>query len=54
MEIFGTIISVAYYMLIAFIVFLIVRNMIKSRDWKEELLYIIILLPFLLRLFFLK
>ncbi|MDX2415339.1 MAG: hypothetical protein QNK33_09135 [Bacteroidales bacterium] len=54
MEIISKIISVSYYLLVGFIVFLIIRNMIKSKDWKEEILYVVILLPFLLRLFFLK
>jgi len=27
---------------------------VRSRDWKEEVLYVIVLVPFLLRLFRLK
>lgn len=54
MEILSNIISVAYFILVGFIIILIIYNMIKSKDWKEEILYIVILLPFLLRLFFLK
>ena len=54
METLNSIISVAYYVLAAFIVILIIYNMIKSKDWKEEILYVIILIPFLLRIFFLK
>lgn len=54
METLNSIISIAYYVLAGFIVILIIYNMIKSKDWKEEILYAIILIPFLLRIFFLK
>ena len=54
MEILNTIISVAYYILVGFIVILIIYNLVKSKEWKEEILYVVILIPFLLRLFFLK
>lgn len=54
MEILSSIISVAYYLLVGFIVILIIYNLVKSKDWKEEILYVVILIPFLLRLFFLK
>jgi len=47
-------ISVVYYALIAFIVVLIIYNLIKTKDWKKEIVYVIILIPFLLRLFMLK
>jgi uncharacterized membrane protein len=47
-------ISTLYYALIAFIVVLIIYNMIKTKDWKKEIVYIIILIPFLLRLFMIK
>jgi hypothetical protein len=53
-EILTTIISVLYYALVAFIVVLIMYNMIKTKDWKKEIVYVIILIPFLLRLFMLK
>jgi hypothetical protein len=53
-EILSTTISVLYYALIAFIVVLIIYNMIRTKDWKKEIVYIIILIPFLLRLFMLK
>jgi hypothetical protein len=48
------IITILYYLLIAYIAFLIIRNLLKSKKWEEEILYIIILMPFLLRLFRLK
>jgi uncharacterized membrane protein len=53
-EILTPLISTLYYALIAFIVVLIIYNMIKTKDWKKEVVYIIILIPFLLRLFMIK
>lgn len=47
-------VTILYYLFIAFIVFLMVWNLIKSKKWQEEVLYIIVLIPFLLRLFRLK
>jgi hypothetical protein len=48
------VITILYYALIAFIVVLIIYNLIKTKDWKKEIIYVIILIPFLLRLFMLK
>lgn len=48
------IITILYYILTAFIASLIIWNFIKSKKWQEEALYIIILIPFLLRLLRLK
>jgi hypothetical protein len=48
------IISILYYLLTAYIIFLIIWNLIKSKKWQEEILYVIILMPFLLRLLRLK
>jgi ABC-type spermidine/putrescine transport system permease subunit I len=48
------IITILYYILTAYIAFLIIWNLIKKKKWQEELLYIIILIPFLLRLLRLK
>lgn len=47
-------ITVIYYLLVAFISFLIVSNIFKSKKWQEEILYVIVLIPFLLRLLRLK
>jgi hypothetical protein len=49
-----TIISIIYYAFIAFIVILIVYNLIRAKEWKKELIYIVILIPFLLRMLMLK
>jgi ABC-type spermidine/putrescine transport system permease subunit I len=43
-----------YYILSAYIAFIIVWNLIKSKKWQDELLYIIILIPFILRILRLK
>lgn len=48
------IITIFYYLLVAFVVFLMGWNLAKSRKWQEEVLYVIVLLPFLLRLLRLK
>ena len=48
------IVTVLYYLLTGYIVFLMVWNLLKSKKWQEEILYIIVLMPFVLRLFRLK
>ena len=48
------IVTVLYYILTGYIVFLMVWNLLKSKKWQEEVLYIIVLMPFVLRLFRLK
>ena len=48
------IITVLYYLLTAFVAFLIIGNIFKSKKWQDEVLYVIILIPFILRLLRLK
>ena len=48
------IITVLYYLLTAFIAYLLIANLVKSRKWLEEVLYVLVLIPFLLRLVRLK
>ncbi|MGD8278069.1 MAG: hypothetical protein PVH00_08585 [Gemmatimonadota bacterium] len=48
------VVTVLYYLLVAYVVVLLVWNFARSRKWEEEVLYIIVLVPFLLRLFRLK
>ena len=48
------IVTVLYYLLTAAIAVLLVRNFLKRKDWQEEVLYIVVLIPFLLRLLRLK
>jgi NhaP-type Na+/H+ or K+/H+ antiporter len=48
------IVTVLYYLLTGFIAALVIWNLLKSKKWQDEILYVIILIPFLLRLFRLK
>lgn len=48
------IVTILYYLLTGYIVFLMVWNLVKSKKWQEEVLYIIVLMPFVLRLLRLK
>lgn len=54
MILLGGIVTTIYYVLVAFVVFILIRNMIRSRNWETEALYVVVLVPFLLRLFRLK
>jgi len=47
-------VTLLYYILTGYIAFLIIWNLFRSKKWQEEILYIIILMPFLLRLLRLK
>jgi hypothetical protein len=47
-------ITIIYYLLIAWVVVLLIWNLIKAQKWQSELLYVIVLIPFLLRLLRLK
>ena len=49
-----TIVTLLYYLLTAAIAILLVRNFLKKKSWQEEVLDIIILIPFVLRLLRLK
>lgn len=48
------IVTILYYVLTAYIAGLLFWNFIKKKKWQEEALYIIVLIPFLLRLLRLK
>ena len=48
------IITWLYYLLVAYVIVLMVWNLLKSRKWQEEVLYVVVLLPFVLRLLRLK
>ena len=48
------IVTILYYLLTAAIAVLLVRNFLKRKDWQDEILYVIVLIPFLLRLLRLK
>ncbi|MGB9006509.1 MAG: hypothetical protein WCB96_12360 [Candidatus Aminicenantales bacterium] len=47
-------ITILYDLLTALVTFLIVLNFVRAKKWQEEVLYVIILIPFLLRLLRLK
>lgn len=47
-------VTVLYYLLVAWVAAMMVWNLLRSRDWREEVLYVLVLVPFLLRLFRLK
>jgi len=48
------IITILYYLLVAYVASLMIWNILKSKKWQEEVLYVIVLVPFLLRLLRLK
>jgi ABC-type glycerol-3-phosphate transport system permease component len=48
------IVTVLYYLLAACISALLVYNLARSRNWQRDILYVIVLVPFLLRLLRLK
>jgi hypothetical protein len=48
------IITLAYYALVAGIVLVLAVNFLRSRTWEQDALYLIVLVPFVLRLLRLK
>jgi uncharacterized membrane protein len=48
------IVTLLYYALVAFVSVILVVNLLKSKKWERDVLYVIVLLPFLLRLLRLK
>jgi len=48
------VVTVFYYLLTAYVAVCLVRNFLKRKNWQEEALYVIVLIPFLLRLLRLK
>jgi hypothetical protein len=48
------VVTVLYYLLVALISLLLVINLARSKRWERDVLYVIVLVPFLLRLFRLK
>jgi hypothetical protein len=49
-----SLITVAYYALVAYVSVVLLYSLIKSKSWEKEVLYVVVLIPFLLRLFMLK
>lgn len=52
--ILNTIITVLYYVICAFFLLAIIRNLLKTRKVQEAILYGVIMVPFVLRLLRLK
>ena len=48
------VVTLLYYALVAFVSAILVVNLLKSKKWERDVLYVLVLLPFLLRLFRLK
>jgi uncharacterized membrane protein len=48
------IVTVLYYLLTAYIAVLLIADFLKNKKWQDEVLYIIVLIPFVLRLLRLK
>ncbi len=48
------IVTILYYLLTAFVAVLLVWNFLRRKNWQEEVLYVIVLIPFLLRVLRLK
>jgi hypothetical protein len=48
------IVTFLYYLMAAYVSLLLIYNLIKSKKWERDLLYVLVLIPFLLRLFRLK
>lgn len=48
------IIMIIYHLLSAFIAFVLIWSIVKTRDIQEAILYCIILIPFVLRVFHIK
>ncbi len=47
-------ITIAYYALVAYVSVVLLYCLVKSKSWENEVLYVVVLIPFLLRLFMLK
>ena len=54
MVLIQTFISILYVLLVGFVAALLIWNFIRSRKWEEEVLLILVLVPFLLRFLGLK
>jgi ABC-type spermidine/putrescine transport system permease subunit I len=47
-------ITLLYQLLIGFVAVLLIWNLIRSKKWEEEILLVIVVVPFLLRVLGLK
>ncbi len=49
-----TIVTILYLVLTAYAAVFLIDNFVRAKKWEEEALYVIVLVPFLLRLLGLK
>ncbi len=54
MEIIQTVITFIYYLIVGYAAVTMIYNLIREKSWEKEILYIIVLIPFILRLLRLK
>jgi hypothetical protein len=54
LSVLTNLITIAYYVLVAYVSVVLLYCLAKSKSWEKEVLYIVVLVPFLLRLFMLK
>jgi len=54
MGILNTVIEFSYYLLSAFIAFVLIREIYKTENYQEAVLYSVILVPFILRILRIK
>jgi hypothetical protein len=47
-------VTILYYLLVGLLSGLLLYNLVRSKSWERDVLYVIVLVPFLLRLFRLK
>jgi len=50
----NAVVTVFYYLLTAYVAVLLAANFLKNKKWQDEVLYIIVLIPLILRLLRLK
>ena len=48
------VITILYYVLVGYVSVLLIWNLVRSPKWERDVLYILVLIPFLLRLLRLK
>jgi len=54
MDIATKLITGIYLCLVAYVCVIMIWNLARAKSWEKEVLYLIVLVPFLLRLFWLK
>jgi hypothetical protein len=48
------VVTILYYVMVGYVSLLLLHGLVTSRRWERDVLYILVLIPFLLRLFRLK